>query len=66
MSPWLVNIYLDRVTEALPLFKGDCQIQGTMFADNTVLLAESEEELKWNVEKLQEAMNRHNLEVKVN
>ena len=52
MSPWLFNIYLDRVLkEALPLFRGgaglnNCQIQVTMFADNTVLLAESEEELK--------------------
>ena len=32
-----------------------------MFADNTVLLAESEEELKWNIEKLHEAMKKHKL-----
>ena len=66
MSPWLFNIYLDRVMkEALPLFRGraglkNCQIQVTMFADDTVLLAESEEELKWNVEKLHEAMKGTN------
>ena len=68
MPPWLFNIYLDRVMEALPLFKGgassnNCQIQVTMFADNTVLLAESEEDLKWHVEKLHEAMKRHRLKV---
>ena len=50
--------------EALPLFKGgaglnNCQIQVTMFAGDTVLLAESEEELKWNVAKLHKAMKRH-------
>ena len=54
--------------EALPLFKGgaslnNCQIQVTMFADDTVFLAASEEELKWNVEKLHEAMKRHKLKV---
>jgi len=60
-----VYIYLDRVLKkALPLFRGgidlnNCQIQVTMFADYTVLLAESEEELKWNVEKLHEAMKKH-------
>ena len=65
MSPWLFNIYLDRaMKEALPLFKGgaslnNCQIQVTMFADDTVLLAESEEDLKWNAEKMHEAMKRH-------
>jgi len=69
MSPWLFNIYLDVVMkEALPLFKGganlnNCQIQVTMFADDTVLLAESEEDLKWNVEKLYEAMKRHRMKV---
>ena len=54
--------------ETLPLFKGgaslnNCQIQVTMLADDTVLLAESEEDLKWNVEKLHEAMKRHRLKV---
>ena len=69
MSPWLFNIYLDMVVkEALPLFKREaslttCQIQLTMFADDTVLLAESEEDLKWNVEKLHEALKRHKLQV---
>ena len=69
MSPWLFNIHLDRVMkEALPLFKGgaslnNCQIQVSMFVDDTVLLAESEEDLKWNVEKLHEAMKRHRLKV---
>ena len=36
-----------------------------MFAVDTVLLAESKEELKWNVEKLHEAMKRHKLKVRV-
>ena len=35
----------------------------TLFADDTVLLAESEEDLKWNVEKLHEAMKKHKLKV---
>ena len=34
-----------------------------MFADYTVLLTESEEDLKWNVEKLHEALKRHKLKV---
>ena len=54
--------------EALPLFKGgaslnNCQIQVTVFADDTVLLAENEEELKWNVEKLHEAVKRYKLKI---
>ena len=34
-----------------------------MFADGTVLLAVSEEDLKWNVEKLHEALKKHKLKV---
>ena len=34
-----------------------------MFEDDTVLLAESEEDLKWNAEKLHEALKRHKLKV---
>ena len=34
-----------------------------MFADDTVLLAEREEDLKWNVEKLHKALKRHKLKV---
>ena len=41
----------------------NCQIQVTMFVDNTVLLAESEDGLKWNVEKLHEAVKRYKLKV---
>ena len=69
MSPWLFNIYLDMVVkEALPLFKRgaaltNCHIQVTMLADDTVLLAQNEEDLKWNVEKLHEALKRHKLKV---
>ena len=37
-----------------------------MFADDAVLLAESEEGLKWNVEKLHEALKRHKLKVNWN
>ena len=51
-----------------PLFKKgagltNCHIQVTLFADDTVLLAEREEDLKWNVEKLHEAMKKHKLKV---
>ena len=34
-----------------------------MFADDTVLLAESKEDLKWSVEELHEALKRHRLKV---
>ena len=34
-----------------------------MLADDTVLLAQNEEDLKWNVEKLHEALKRHKLKV---
>ena len=67
--PWLFNIYLDRVMKVtLPLFRGgaslnNCQMQLTMLADDTVLLADSEEKLKWNVEKLYEAMKKHKIKV---
>ena len=64
----MFNIYLDRVMEALPLFKGGaglnyCQIQVTIYADDIVLLVQSEEELKWNVENLHEAMKKHKRKV---
>ena len=69
MSPWLFNIYLDvAMKKTVPLFKGgaslnNCQIQVTMFAVDTVILAESEEDLKWNLEKLYKALKRHKLKV---
>ena len=34
-----------------------------MLTDDTVLLAQSEEDLKWNVEKLHETLKRHKLKV---
>ena len=43
--------------EALPLFKGGASL------NTAVLLAESEDNLQWCVEKLHEAMKRHRLKV---
>ena len=34
-----------------------------MFADDTVLLAQEEEDLRWNVEKLNQAIKRHKIKV---
>lgn len=34
-----------------------------MFADDTVLLAQEEEGLRWNAEKLNQAIKRHKIKV---
>ena len=62
MSPWLFNIFLDMVArEAQASFQGGvcldtCQVQVLLFADDTVLVAENEEDLKHNIKALQEAI----------
>ena len=38
-----------------------CTLQLLMFADNTVLLAQTEEELQHNVEEFDKAMKKHRL-----
>ena len=65
MSPWLFNIYLDSVVkEARGSFQGGvtlnaCKVQVLLFADDTVLVADTEEDLKHNIAALQEAVREH-------
>ena len=67
LSPWLFNVFLDMVArEARAQFKGgvcldNCTLQLLMFADDTVLLAETEEDLQQNVREFSEAVKRHRL-----
>ena len=62
MSPWLFNIYLDMVVrEAHVSYQGGvtlntCKVQVLLFADDTVLVADNEEDLKNNITALQEAV----------
>ena len=57
LSPWLFNIFLDRVVrEAMVEFKGgvwldSCLIQILLFADDTVVMAQTEEDLTENIGK---------------
>ena len=67
LSPWLFNVFLDMVAqEATAQFNGGvrldkCTMQLLMFADDTVLLAETEEDLQHNVKEFSEAVKRHRL-----
>ena len=67
LSPWLFNIFLDMVVwEARAQFKGrvcldNCTIQLLMFADDTVLLAETEGDLQHCVREFGEAVKWHRL-----
>ena len=69
MSPWLFNIYLDIVVkEARGSFQGGvtlntCKVQGLLFADDTVLVADNAEDLKHNIAALQEAVRKNKLGV---
>ena len=55
LFPWLFNVFLDRVVrEAMVGFQGgveldSCLIQILMFADSTVMLAQTAEDLSQNV-----------------
>ena len=65
MFPWLFNAYLDMVAqEARAHFNGGvrlgkCTMQLLIFADDTVLLAKTEEDLQHNVKEFSEAVKRH-------
>ena len=67
LSPWLFNVFLDMVArEARAQFNGGvrldkCTMQLLMFADDTVLLDETEEDLQHNVKEFSEAVKRHRL-----
>ena len=70
LSPLLFNIFLTTVVrEARTNFQGGvkldtCQVQVLLFADDTVLVTESEEDLKHNIGALQAAVKQHKLVVK--
>ena len=67
LSPWLFNIFSDReVREAMVEFKGgvvldSCLVQILLFADDTVVMAQTEEDLTKKNERLYVAMKRHGL-----
>ena len=69
LSPWLFNIFLDMVVrEARTNFHGGvkldtCQVQVLLFADDTVLVTEREEDLQHNIRALQTAVKEHKLAV---
>ena len=67
MSPWLFNIFLDMVIKEVQdsfqrgVYLDICQVQILSFADDTVLVAENEEDLKHNIKALQKALRMHKL-----
>ena len=69
LSPWLFNVFLDRVVrEAMVGFQGgveldSCLIRTLMFADDTVMLAQTAEDLSQNVGRFHEAVKRHGLTI---
>ena len=62
MSPWLFNLVMDSIVrEARECFRGGVQLEGSkvqflLFADDLVLVAENEEDIKKNAEVLNEVM----------
>ena len=67
LSLWLFNVFLDRVVrEAMEEFKGGVVldsylIQILLFADDSVVLTQTEKDLTESTERLHEAMKRHGL-----
>ena len=65
LSPWLFNVFLDMVVrETRTQVKArvcldNCTIKLLMFADDTVLLAETEEDLQHNAKEFSKAVKRH-------
>ena len=78
MSPWLFNLYMDgvvrevnmRVMErGLSLLEsenGECKLNQLLFADDTALVADSEEELQHLVREFGRVCKRRKLKVNVN
>ena len=65
----MFNLFLDRVArEAMVGFQGgveldSCLIQILILADNTVMLAQTAEDLSQNVGRFYEAVKRHGLTI---
>ena len=62
MSPWLFNLVMDSIVrEGRESFQGEVQLEGSkvqflLFADDLMLVAENEEDIKKNAEVLNEVM----------
>ena len=62
MSPWLFNLVMDSIVrEGRESFQGEVQleeskVQFLLFADDLMLVAENEEDIKKNAEVLNEVM----------
>ena len=69
LSPWLFNIFLDLVViGARTHFQGGvkldtCQVQILLFADDTILVTETEKDLEHNINAMQAAVKEHKLAV---
>ena len=69
LSPWLFNVYVDKVArEAREKFVSEVKLSTgdvgmLLFADDMVIMAESEEGLQSNLKVLSEAMDRWDLKV---
>ena len=69
LSPWLSNIFFDRaMREAMVEFKGggvldSCLIDILLFANDTVVMVQTEEDLTENIERLYVGMKRHSLAI---
>ena len=69
LSPWLFNVFVDKVTRdarrefvrEVKLSTGDVGV--LLFADDKVIMAESEEGLQSNLQVLNEAIGRWDLKV---
>ncbi len=77
MSPWLFNIYMDGVMREVKGKVGEvrvrmydegrnCVLNSVLFADDTVLVAESESDLQNLLSVLDSVCKRRKLRVNVN
>ena len=69
MSPWLFNLVIDSILrKARESFQGGVQLEGSkvqflLFADDLVLVAENEEDIKKNTEILNEVMAKRKMKI---
>ena len=69
LLPWLFNVFLDRVVrEAMAEFQvgvalDNCLVQILLFADNTVVMAQTERDLSASIKGLHEVIKRHGLTI---
>ena len=69
LSPWLFNLFLDNIVrEARESFQGGVQLEASkvqflMFVDNLAVVTEKEEDMKRNVEVLNEVMTEWKMKI---